>query len=87
MILTIVWNPHGFLLIDVIPQGSKFNARHYLSRILSPLPKFLLLIKMTQGEILSFTLRMPDLVVPKRLLSFWITIPYAKHFILLIRQI
>jgi hypothetical protein len=47
----------------------------------------LLLIKMTRGEILWFTMRMPELVVPKRLLSFWITIPCTKHVILLIRQI
>jgi hypothetical protein len=30
---------------------------------------------------------MPDLILPKRLLWFWITIPYAKHLILLSPQI
>jgi hypothetical protein len=35
-----------------------------------PYPKFLLLIKMVQRDIFWFKLTMPDLVVPKRLLSF-----------------
>jgi hypothetical protein len=30
---------------------------------------------------------MPDLTVPKLLLSFWITIPCAEHLAVLIRQI
>jgi hypothetical protein len=30
---------------------------------------------------------MPDFIVPKRLLCFWITIPYAEYLILLIRLI
>jgi hypothetical protein len=40
-----------------------------------PYPKFLFLIKMTQGDILRFTLTMPDHIVPKWLLCLWITIP------------
>jgi hypothetical protein len=36
-----------------------------------PCLKFLLRIKMTQGDILWFTLTMPDFIVPKRLLCFW----------------
>jgi hypothetical protein len=47
----------------------------------------LLVIKMTEGDILWFTLAMPDLIVPKRLLWVWITIPEAEHVIFLIRQI
>jgi hypothetical protein len=52
-----------------------------------PSPKFLLLIKMAQGDILWFALTMPDLIVPNRLLCFWITRPYAEHLILLIHRI
>jgi hypothetical protein len=48
-----------------------------------PYPKFLLLIKLTQGDVLWFTLRV--LIVPKRSLSSWITIPCTEHPILLIR--
>jgi hypothetical protein len=42
MMLTVVWNPHGFHLIDVLPKGSKFHAGHYISHIPSdsPNPKF-----------------------------------------------
>jgi hypothetical protein len=43
--LTIVWNRHGFLLIDVFPKGSKFDARHSISHILSPLPEILALVQ------------------------------------------
>jgi hypothetical protein len=52
MMLAIVWNPDGFHLTNVLPKSSKFNAGHDISHILSPLPKFLLLIKMNQGDIL-----------------------------------
>jgi hypothetical protein len=87
MMLTVVWNRHGFHLIDVLPKGSKFNAGHYISHIISPFPKFLLLIKMTQGDILRFTLTMPDVIVSKSSRSCWITIPAAEHLIFLNRQI
>jgi hypothetical protein len=46
--------PTRFHLIDVLPKDSKFNAGHYIFHILSPLPKFLLLIKMSKGDILWF---------------------------------
>jgi hypothetical protein len=32
--LTIVWNPTGFHLINVFPQGIKFNTSHYVTDIL-----------------------------------------------------
>jgi transposase len=35
--LTIVWNPRGFHLIDVLPKGLKFNVAHYINTILIPL--------------------------------------------------
>jgi hypothetical protein len=41
MILNGVWNLHGFHLIDVRRKGSKFNAGHYISHILSPWPEIL----------------------------------------------
>jgi hypothetical protein len=85
--LTVVWTPHGFHLIDVPSKRSKIRAAHHISRISSLLPEIFVLIKMTQRDILRFTLIMPDLIVPKWLLNFWITISFAEHFILLIRQI
>jgi hypothetical protein len=46
--------PHGFHLIDVLPKGSKFHAGYYISHISSyrRSRKFLLVIKMTEGDIL-----------------------------------
>jgi transposase InsO family protein len=37
MMITIVWNPHCFHLIDGLPKGHKFNASHYIDNILQPL--------------------------------------------------
>jgi hypothetical protein len=39
MMLTVVWNPQRFHMINVLPKDSKFNAGHYISRVLSPLPE------------------------------------------------
>jgi hypothetical protein len=54
MMLMVVWNQHEFHLMNVLPKGNKFDAGHYISHIPSyrPYPKFLLLINMTQGDIL-----------------------------------
>jgi hypothetical protein len=35
--LTIVWNPCGFHLIQVPAKGRKFNAGYYIAEILEPL--------------------------------------------------
>jgi hypothetical protein len=37
VMLTIVWNPSGFHLINVLPKGLKFNASFYITQILGPL--------------------------------------------------
>jgi hypothetical protein len=37
MIVTIVWNPHGFHLIDALPKDQTFNATHYVNMILQSL--------------------------------------------------
>jgi hypothetical protein len=37
MMVTIVWNPQGFHLVDALPKGKKFNPNYYIDRILSPL--------------------------------------------------
>jgi histone-lysine N-methyltransferase SETMAR len=37
MMVTIVWNPHGFHLVDGLPKGQKFNASYYIDNILQPL--------------------------------------------------
>jgi hypothetical protein len=34
IMLTIVWNPHGFHVIDIFPKGCKFNSNYYISHIL-----------------------------------------------------
>jgi hypothetical protein len=38
-VLTAVWNPYGFDLIDVLPKGRKFNGGHSISHILRLLPE------------------------------------------------
>jgi histone-lysine N-methyltransferase SETMAR len=35
--LTIVWNPSGFHLINILAKGCTFNSTHYITEILSPL--------------------------------------------------
>jgi hypothetical protein len=35
--ITIVWNPHGFHLVDALPKGQKFNASYYINTILHAL--------------------------------------------------
>jgi hypothetical protein len=37
MRVPIVWNPHGFHLIDALSKGQRFNATYYLNIILQPL--------------------------------------------------
>jgi hypothetical protein len=37
MIVTIVWNPHGFHFIDALPKGQRFNTTYYVNIILQPL--------------------------------------------------
>jgi hypothetical protein len=77
VMLTIVWNRHGFHVVDLLLMGSKSNRGHYISHILLSLREIVILPpyqddtrwhKMTQGDILWFTLTMPDLTGPKRLL-------------------
>jgi histone-lysine N-methyltransferase SETMAR len=40
VMLTIVWNPGGFHLANILPKGFKFNASHYVTQILDPLSKW-----------------------------------------------
>jgi hypothetical protein len=37
MMITIVWNPQGFHLVDALPKGQKFNANYYIDRIIQSL--------------------------------------------------
>jgi hypothetical protein len=39
--LTIVWNPRGFHLIDVFAKCRKFNTTDYLTEILSVISRWL----------------------------------------------
>jgi hypothetical protein len=38
--LTIVWNPRGFHLIEVLGKGRKFKAGYYTREILDPLSQW-----------------------------------------------
>jgi hypothetical protein len=38
--LTIVWNPGGFHLVNILPKGFKFNASYYITQVLDPLSKW-----------------------------------------------
>jgi hypothetical protein len=39
VMLTIVWNPGGFHLVNVLPKGFKFNASYEGTQIIDPLSK------------------------------------------------
>jgi histone-lysine N-methyltransferase SETMAR len=38
--LTMVWNPVDFHLVNILPEGFKFNASYYVTQILGPLSKW-----------------------------------------------
>jgi hypothetical protein len=38
--LTLVWNPGGFHLVNILLKGFKFNASYYVTQILDPLSKW-----------------------------------------------
>jgi hypothetical protein len=38
--LTMVWNPGGFQLVNILPRGFKFNASYYVTQILGPPSKW-----------------------------------------------
>jgi hypothetical protein len=40
VMLTIVWNPDGFHLVNILPKGFKFNAGYDAAHILDPLSKW-----------------------------------------------
>jgi hypothetical protein len=31
LMLTVVWNPHGFYLVDTLPERMKFNGNYYVT--------------------------------------------------------
>jgi histone-lysine N-methyltransferase SETMAR len=37
LMLTIVWNPSGFHLLNVLLAGCKFNSNHYVTNIIGPI--------------------------------------------------
>jgi hypothetical protein len=37
--LTIIWNPQGFHLMNVLPKGQKFNADYEITYLVSKLSK------------------------------------------------
>jgi hypothetical protein len=40
LMLTRVWNPGGFHLVNILPKGFKFKASYYVTQILDPLSKW-----------------------------------------------
>lgn len=34
MMLTVIWNPNGFYVIDFLPQGTKYNSEYFINSIL-----------------------------------------------------
>jgi hypothetical protein len=40
VMLTIVWNPSGFHLVNILPKQFKFNASYDLTQIFDPLSKW-----------------------------------------------
>ena len=34
---TIFWNPHGFLLVKILPKSAKFNEDYFINEILEPI--------------------------------------------------
>jgi hypothetical protein len=39
VMLTIIWNPGDFHLVNILPKGFKFNSNYYVIQILDPLSK------------------------------------------------
>ena len=37
MMLTVFWIPEGFLVVDVLPHGQKFNSEYFINNILQPI--------------------------------------------------
>jgi hypothetical protein len=35
--LTVVWDPTGFHLVDAMPKGEKYCARSFLDKIVAPI--------------------------------------------------
>jgi hypothetical protein len=68
-------------------KDRKLNDGHYISHILSPLPEILAPYQDDPSR--HFVIRAGNSrpYCAKPVTQFWITIPYAKHVILLIRQI
>jgi hypothetical protein len=36
-LVTIIWNPHGFCISDLLPDGAKVNMTYILGNIVGPL--------------------------------------------------
>lgn len=37
IMLTVFWNPSGFLVVDFLPEGQKYNSEYFIDNILIPL--------------------------------------------------
>lgn len=37
IMLTVIWNPFGFHIIDFLPEGTSFNSSYFIEHILTPL--------------------------------------------------
>jgi hypothetical protein len=37
LMVTIMWNPNGFYIVNDLPKGNKFNVQYYIHNILTDL--------------------------------------------------
>jgi hypothetical protein len=78
MMITIVWNPHGFHLLDALPKGQKFNASYYLEIVLNACSR---VAHPGLAQVSSFMRTMQDLTPLKRLSGFAGKIVYKWRYI------
>jgi hypothetical protein len=78
MMVTIVWNPHGFHLVDALPKGQKFNPSYHINTIRQPL----LESRSTEPALISsFMPTMHDLTPLEKLSNFARKIASKWHHI------
>jgi hypothetical protein len=61
LMMTVAWNPHGFHVIQSLPEGSKWTGRYYSDTILYQIAAF------PAWEIIEKRLSMP--ITPVRMLQ------------------
>jgi hypothetical protein len=67
MIVTLVWNPQGFYLVEALSKCQKFNTGYSLDIILQT---FWRIAQLSLAQVSSFMRTMQDLTLLKRLSGF-----------------